>query len=157
MMPTGPTAAPAAADVRGFGYGEHLLVWSWRRIVAGRVHCPVMAQEFVDACGDDAREVFVTLCTFLQALGHASRRQLALQAPDPFGVTSDERQVLTLLAAAQADDRTLFQAHLSWLARPQQRHALKIAACALATALRANRLVLPLPQHAIPARLRWTS
>jgi hypothetical protein len=57
MMPTRQAAAPASADVRGFGYGEHLLVWSWRRIVDGRVHCPVMAQEFVDACGDDAREV----------------------------------------------------------------------------------------------------
>jgi len=31
-------------------------------------------------------------------------------------VTADKRQVLTLLAAAQAEDHTLFQAHLRWLA-----------------------------------------
>jgi hypothetical protein len=72
-------------------------------------------------------------------------------------VTGDERQVLTLLAAAQAEDHALFQAHLRWLARPQQRLELQIAAYALATAPKTNRLVLPLPQLAIPRRMRWTS
>jgi hypothetical protein len=114
MTPTGQAAVRRAAVVRGFGYGEHLLVWSWRRIVTGRVQCPVMAQEFADACSSDAGEVFLILCTFLKALTFASRRQLALRAPDPFGVASDERQVLTLLAAAQSEDRALFQCgHIS--------------------------------------------
>jgi hypothetical protein len=43
-------------------------------------------------------------------------KTLAIGAPDPFSVTADERQVLTLLAAAQTEDHTLFQAHLRWLA-----------------------------------------
>lgn len=37
---------------------------------------------------------------FLKALAFASRRQLVIRAPGPFGVTSDERRVLALLAAA---------------------------------------------------------
>lgn len=150
MMPTGQAPVRTAADVRGFGYGEHLLVWSWRRIVAGRIQCPVMAQEFADACGSDAGEVFLTLCTFLKALAFASRRQLVIRAPDPFGVTSDERQVLTLLAAAQSEDHALFQAHLRWLAPAERRRELQIAAHALATAFRVNNLPLALPPSAIP-------
>jgi hypothetical protein len=141
MMPAGQATA---------GYGEHLLVWSWRRIVAGRVQCPVMAQEFADACGSDAGEVFLTLCTFLKTLAFASRRQLAFRAPDPFGVTADERQILTLLAAAQSEDHTLFQAHLRWLTPPERRGELQIAAHALATAFKANNLPLALPPSATP-------
>jgi len=150
MMPTGQAAVRTAADVRGFGYGEHLLVWSWRRIVTGRVQCPVMAQEFADACGSDAGEVFLTLCTFLKALAFASRRQLVIRAPDPFGVTPDERQILTLLGAAQSEDHSLFQAHLRWLAPPERRRELQIAARALAAAFKANNLLLALPPSATP-------
>ena len=32
-----------------------------------------MAQEFADAYGGDAGEVFLTLCTFLKTLAYASR------------------------------------------------------------------------------------
>lgn len=150
MMPTGQAAAQAASDGRECGYGEHLLVWSWRRIVAGKLHCPVMAKEFADACGKDAGRVFLVLCAFLKALAYASRRQLTIRAPDPFCVTSDERQMLTLLAAAQAEDHVLFQAHLDWLARPARRHELRIAAQALATALDVNNIPLALPPPATP-------
>jgi len=139
-----------ASDARGCGYSEHLLVWSWRRIVTGRIHCPVMAQEFAEACGNAGSKVFAALCTFLRALAAASRRHLAFSAPNPFDVTADERQVLTLLAAAQAEDHALVQAHLRWLARPEQRHELQIAAYTLATTLRANNLPLALPSSATP-------
>ena len=81
MMLMERVAIPAAADMRGLGHGERLLIWSWRRIVAGRPDCPAMAQEFADACGEDGAEVFVTFCTFLQALGFASRKRLAFGAP----------------------------------------------------------------------------
>jgi hypothetical protein len=140
MMPRSEAAVRTADDVRGFGYGERLPVWSWRRIVTGRVNCPVMAREFADACGDDAGDVFLTLCAFLKALAFASRRQLVIRAPDPFGVTADERQVLTLLAAAQSEDRSLFQAYLRWLAPPERRRELQIAAHALTDAFKMNNL-----------------
>jgi len=152
-MLAGSISASHASDahVEGSGYVEHLLIWSWRRVATGRVECPVMAKEFTDVCGEDAREVFATLCTFLKALGFASRRRLNLRAPGWPTMTADERRMLTLLGAAQAGDRALFTAHLCWLARPERRHELQIATCALATALAANNLVLSLPQPSAPA------
>ncbi|MBS0220773.1 MAG: hypothetical protein JSR91_08525 [Proteobacteria bacterium] len=138
-------APRAAPDIGRSGYSEHLLVWSWRRIVEGRIRCPVMAHEFADACGQDGPRAFLALCTFLRALGAASRRQLTLCASNPFDITADERQILTLLAAAQADDHVLFQAHLRWLARPQQRQELQVTAQALAALFKANNLPLALP------------
>lgn len=146
MMPTGQAASAA----RGCGYSEHLLVWSWRRIVEGRIHCPVMAREFTEACGNAGSEVFAALCAFLSALAAASRRRLAFRAPNAFDITADERQALTLLAAAQAKDHALFHAHLNWLARPQRRHELQAAAYALAAVLEANHLPLALPPSARP-------
>ena len=80
-MIEGEHTAARSADVAGFGYGEHLLVWSWRRIAAGRGGCPVIAREFSDACGDDAAEVFATFCTFLRALAYACRRRLQIGHP----------------------------------------------------------------------------
>lgn len=144
-MLSGREAADLAAEARGFGYGEHLLVWSWRRIASGRAHCPVMAREFAEACGEDAAEVFLTFCTFLKALAFATRRQLTIGAPGSLAITPDERQILTLIAAAQAETRSLFEAHLRWLTRPERRHVLELAAGALATALMVNELHLAVP------------
>jgi hypothetical protein len=109
-----------------------------------------MAREFAEACGHAGGEVFAALCTFLRALATTSRRRLVFCAPDPFDVTADERQALTLLAAAQAEDHALFQAHLRWLARPQQRHELEASAYALAAALKASHLPLVLPSSGTP-------
>lgn len=151
-MLAGSTPAPDSPlddpDLRpcGSGYVEHLLIWSLRRIATGRVECPVMAKEFTDACGEDGQEVFATFCTFLKALGYASRRRLSLRAPGWPTLSSNERQLLNLLAAAQAGDHALFEANLCWLTRLQRRHALRIAACALSTALAANQLVLGMSQ-----------
>jgi hypothetical protein len=148
--PTGQAGAQAAVQAesraRDCGYGEHLLVWSWRRIAGGKVHCPVMEKEFCDACGQNAREVFLALCAFLSALTSASRRPLALSAPDPFSVTPDERQILTLIAAAQAENDVLVQAHLRWIAQPTRRHELQFAAFVLAKAFRTNNLPLAVPR-----------
>jgi len=144
------TDAPGA-QVSGSGYAEHLLIWSWRRIATGRVECPVMAKEFTDACGDDAQEVFATFCTFLKTLGFSSRRRLNMRAPGWPTMTADERRILTLLAAAQAGDCALLEAHLCWLTRPHRRHELQIAVCAFATALAASNLVLSLPAPSPPA------
>jgi hypothetical protein len=150
-MQPGRVAASTAADMQGFGYGEHLLVWAWRRIATGQSPCPVMAQAFRHACGEDGPEVFLTLCTFLKALGFASRRHLMMGKPGCPEITADERQVLTLIAAAQAATPALFEAHLRWMTRPPQRHVLKIAAGALGTALKVNQLCLALPDADAPA------
>jgi hypothetical protein len=142
MMLAGREAADTATEAREFGYGGHLLVWSWRRIASGRAHCPVMARQFARACGEDAAEVLLTFHTFLKALAFAARRQLAIGAPCALAITPDERRILTLIAAAQAEMPGLFEAHLRALARPERRHVLQLAAGALATALLVNELRL---------------
>jgi hypothetical protein len=139
------------ADLSGFGYGERLLVWTWRRMATGRGSCPLIAREFSDACGDDAAEVYVAFCAFLRALASASRRRLSIAPPGSFALTGDERQILTLLAAAQADHTAHFEAHLRWLAHSRARQELAGAARLLAASLLANRLQLVLPAAAGPA------
>jgi hypothetical protein len=133
-----------------FGYPEHLLVWSWRRIATGRTCCPLMMDEFAAACGEDGPEVFATFCTFLKALAVASRKQFIIGAPGCVVITADERQVLTLLAAAQTQTPALLEAHLRWIAIPEKRHVLEIATGALARALAFNELSVALPSHEIP-------
>ncbi len=138
-------------DVRGFGYAEHLLVWSWRRIATGRICCPLMMDEFANACGEDGPEVVATYCTFLKALAMASRRRFAIGAPGCRAVTADERQVLILIAAAQAEAPALLEAHLRWIAAPEKRHVLEIATGALTRALCANDLHVARPAYEMPS------
>ncbi|MEI9985338.1 MAG: hypothetical protein WDN69_20380 [Aliidongia sp.] len=150
MMDANFEAEPA----RGFGYGEHLLVWSWRRIAAGRGGCPLIAREFAEICGEDAAEVVATLDTFLRALAFAGRRAFVFGPPGSLTVTADERQILELIAAAQAGRPALFEAHLQWLARPDRRPVLQITAGALATALKVNDLHLTVPEVPAPVACR---
>lgn len=134
----------------GFGYAEHLLIWCWRRIARGHTGCPLVMDELAGACGEDGPEVFVTLCTFLKALALASRRQLTMGTSGSPIITADERQILTLLAAAQADTPALLEAHLRWISFPEKRHILEIATGALARALWVNNLSVPLPTQDAP-------
>ncbi|MGN6148589.1 MAG: hypothetical protein ACTHPD_08635 [Rhizomicrobium sp.] len=106
-----------------------------------------MMDDFAAAFGEDGPEVFATFCTFLQALGFASRRPLIIGAPGCPEITADERQALTLLAAAQADAPAMLEAHLRWIAIPEKRALLEIATNALARALAVNDMVLDLPMQ----------
>jgi hypothetical protein len=137
-------------DGLGLGHAEHLVVWAWRRMVAGHGDCPVLMREFAAACGENGPEVLATLAVFLQILARASRRRLVVGPPVCLALTADERQVLTLLAAAQAGHCAAFDAHLGWLARRETRPALSIGARALANAFADHELELPLP--AMPDR-----
>lgn len=140
-----------AGEVQDFGSAEQMLVWSWRRIATGHACCPLTMDAFAAACGEEGPDVYVTFCTFLQALAVASRRQFLIGAPGCAAVTADERQVLTLLAAAQADAPALLDAHLCWIAIPEKRPVLEIATCALARALCLSDLNLAMPAHPAPA------
>jgi hypothetical protein len=108
--------------IAGLTFGEHLLVWSWRKIVAGGGGCPLIAREFSLSCGEDASEVLATLYTFLQALAYAGRRRLEVGYPGYTSVTTDEWQMLVLIATAQRDDATLKLICESW---PAPRYVLR--------------------------------
>lgn len=139
-----PPAAPPPDSAAAFGYAEHLLIWSWRRVAANREMTPLIGREFADSCGEDAGEVFATFCALLRALAFAGRRVLAVGHPGSLAVTPDERQLLNLVAAAQEGRETLFEAHLRWLAKPEARDVLAMAARGMAAALSANGLTLTL-------------
>jgi hypothetical protein len=137
-------------DVRGFGYGEHLLIWTWRRLATGRAECPAIARAFGEACGEDGADVLATVLAFLQILAQGRRRRLLIGYPTALSLTADERQVLILLAAAQHGEAELLEAHVRWLAGGNHREALKIAARAVARALGAHEVFLPLPPASTP-------
>jgi hypothetical protein len=133
------------SGIPGLTFGEHLLVWSWRKIVTGRGGCPLIAREFSLSCGEDASEVLATLYTFLQALAYAGRRRLKVGYLGYTSLTTNERKMLVLIATAQRDDPASLEAHLQILARAALRPALAIAARALGAALDEHDLRLPLP------------
>jgi hypothetical protein len=151
IMQADDIAALSAEDIAEFGYGEHLLVFAWRRMDAQGTDAAVMPEEFAQACGEDAGEVFNTFCSFLKALAFAGRRGLTLGAPGCLSITADEKMVLTLIAAAQAEMPALLEAHLRWLAEPEKRHVLELATSALAAALEANGLAFTRPAADLPA------
>jgi hypothetical protein len=127
------------------GEGGHLLVWSWRRMVAASPDCTLLALRYAGLCGDDAPEVIATLCTFLQALGYAGRRRLRVGSIGSEGITADERRLLNLVGAALAGNRVCVEAQLIWLARPEARQLVAIMTFALADALAAHQLPVTPP------------
>lgn len=129
-------------DAWRLGCGGHLLVWTLRRIVLHQAVCPVVAHEFVDACGADGAEVLATLRVLLDLLGRAARRRLSIGHPGWLGLTGDERQLVGLVAAAQAGDRLRFDALLCWVARSELRHHVAIAVQALAAAFATHNLLM---------------
>jgi hypothetical protein len=126
---------PTEHEPAGLGQGGQLLIGALRRIAFGHGCSVVTRRDFAIAFPGDANEVFGTFCAFLQALAHAGRRKLRAGRPGSPIPTSDETALLALIAAAQADDQPLLDAHLCWLARPEARIAVAITARALATAL----------------------
>lgn len=120
-----------------------LIVRTFRKILLGNKHCPALARDFVLAYGPDAVEVYMTFCTLLAALAYAGRRPLNAGHPGCDWLTGDERQLLNLIAAAQAEDGELFEAHRRWLVRIELRALLAMTANAFANALRAHGQILP--------------
>jgi len=127
----------------------HLLVWTWRKLVAGEVECPLLAKEYMAFAGGRGLELLEAFGVFLQALGAGSRRLLAVGQPRCAGITGDEAQMLRLIAAAQAEDGELLAAHLAWLVRGQHRDTVERSARYLAATLLECGVVLP-PATAVP-------
>jgi hypothetical protein len=130
-------------------YVELLLVWSWRKIVSSRGNCPGIEREFNEWAGEAGREMLLTYAAFLKALGHGSRRTLSIGHPGLLAFTPDERQVIALLAAAQAGDDVRLSAHLEWLIRADCQCTATIAARTFAQLLADHGVVLT--QRAAPA------
>jgi len=134
-----------------FGEPERLLIWTWRRLALGHGQCPLITREFRALFGEDAGEVLAAVIALLDAMAYAGRRKLTVGFAGCSGLTSDEWRVLVLRAAAQNDRPRLFEAHLTWLARADDRHIMAIGVGALARAFLAHGLCLAPPTPMRPA------
>jgi hypothetical protein len=150
------TTAPAVEDgagpaggVLGLSYGEHVLVWSLRRMAAGRAACPLIAREFAGACGAEAERALAAFGLFFATLARAGRRRLVVAPPGTIGLSSDERLLLAVFASAQAGAAARLRAHLAWLARADEAPRLETAATIVGMALALNGHRLPLPAASI--------
>ena len=126
---------------------EYLLVWSWRLIVTGRGHCPLLARELRNACRDDADEALAAVCRFLCALARARRHRLMVNPPGCLALTCDEAHMLAMIAAAQHREREVLDIHLEWIARSAFREPVRQSVDELAAILDAHRLRLPATTH----------
>jgi hypothetical protein len=136
---------PVAPGVLGLSYGEHLLIWSIRRMATGRASCPLIAREFVDGCGAQAEQAMAAFAAFFAILARGGRRRLVVAPPGAVGLSTDERLLLAIFAAAQAGAAARLRAHLAWVARPQEQSRLEAAATVVAMALALNGHRLPFP------------
>lgn len=129
-------------DVPGLNQGEHLLVWALRRLVIRPDVCGVVDREFTTACGEDAAEVLATLRLFLRGLAYTARRRINIGHPGSCALTTDERQILAMVAAAQQSDHGRLDASICWFARIEARGQLALATRALASAFNAHALAI---------------
>lgn len=149
-MPNLSPSRPPELPLMGLTESQCLIVRTFRKILLGNRNCPALARDFVLAYGADAAEVYMTFRTLLAALAYASRRPLSAGHPGCERLTGDERQLLNLIAAAQAEDADLFEANLRWLARAELRTSLTMTANAFAHALTAHGQMLPVMRVPLP-------
>lgn len=121
----------------------HLLVWTWRKLVAGEVECPILAKEYMSFADGRGLALLEAFSVFLQALGSGARRLMAVGHPHSPGITNDEAQMLRLVAAAQVGDTALLSAHLCWMVRGTAREAAERSVMHLAETLLDCGVVLP--------------
>lgn len=93
---------------------ESLIIRAWRIIVSGRTGCRHLRQAFGSP---DGVEILECSAHFLKELSHGSRRTLCVGDLSSQKITCDERQMLTLLAASQANCHALLRCHLDWLVK----------------------------------------
>lgn len=122
--------------------GGRLLVWTMRRMVIRRGLCALASRDFDREYGGDGGEVLGAFAVFVTMLGHSARRRISVGHPGCCGLTWDERQILSVLAAAQDDDPPRLCALLCWLVRPELQQSLALVARALATAFAVHGLVI---------------
>lgn len=129
---------------------ESLVVRAWRTIILGHDGCRALGKAF--GCPNGI-QLIEAVATFLRALNHGSRHILDVGHPSCQAITFDERQMLTVIAAAQADEDALLLSHLTWLVRSDRREDVAQAVHGLGRLLQARGMRLPLPaQKAFSSR-----
>lgn len=138
---------------------ELFVVWSLRHARARPWDSCALAEAHLRAFGlAEVERALAGFAALRGALAMHARRRLSLNGCACGAVSADERAVLTLVAAAQADAQAHADALAAWLCRPAGQPPLIEAARAYAAALARRGLLLPLrrpprpPGRAAPLR-----
>lgn len=105
-------------SVQELSEGERLVVWAFRRWIAGRDQLPMLAREFDRQFrAADARQALIALDAAMTALTrHARRTIIHHQACCPC-LAADEVCVISIVAALQNDATEAARAMAQWLVR----------------------------------------
>ena len=123
---------------------ERLVVWSFRRWVSGTENWSLVDHEFRRQFGEGAAHgALRSFAMFVEALRCHARRVIRYHQPGCPCLGCDEVCVLTLVTAAQSEDRNLAQATGRWLVRAEGVAPLLEAAAALGRAMARRELCLP--------------
>lgn len=145
MTQTTQTAPERLSDLT---QGEHLLLWAFRATAFGKGDCRILRRTFDMSCGFAGLEALAAIKVLVSEIRRSGRRELILAVPGSYDLTHDERLVLAVFAAAQAEDYARMEAHLVWLTGRAVAPPFGAAACLVAQAFSMNGLVLRLPPMA---------
>ncbi len=112
-MPS-PVSDAAPTDLRELRYAQHFCVWALRTSVACSPQCRVLLREFDRAFAGQVDRGLAAWHGLIRSLAGARRRML-IGRPGHIALAHDERSLLALLAAAQADERERFMAHARFI------------------------------------------
>lgn len=143
-------ALPQTAE--GLTAGERLLLWSFRAWVTDpRMHALVWREFARIFPPDEASLALRALEVSIGTIARHARREIVHHPICCTRIAPDERAVMSIFAAAQAEQTTIAIRHADWLVRPSGAGALVAAASALALAMIENDLMLPYRGHAVGA------
>lgn len=121
-----------------------LIIHAWRKMIFSQGVCRISGK----ALGESAA-IAEAIALFLKRLSSGSRRMLTVGHPGCPELTSDERQMIAVIAASQVEDDVLQFSHLSWLVQSDHREAVAEAANLLGHLLGRQGLYFPLPEPQI--------
>jgi hypothetical protein len=141
------TDTPDTAPVwlRDLTQGEHLLLWAFRAAAFGKPDCPIVRRTYDMSCGFAGLEALSAIKVFVSELRRRGRREVKVALPGTFALSRDEQLLISVFAAAQAQDYARMEAHLIWLTGRDAGPPFGAAACLVAEALGMSGFVLRLP------------
>jgi len=136
--------APWPTRVQQLGEAERLVLWAFRRWVAGPEQLPMLAREFGRQFRRaDARPALRALDAALAALSRQARRTIHHHQPCCACLGADEVCILSIVAALQGGAPAAARAMAQWLVRAGGVDAFVAALADLAACLSASGLDLP--------------
>lgn len=127
-----PEVAPGLSAV------DRMIVSTGRLVAHGLGACPPIANTFAILCGAEAKDALNAFRMLLWQLRDNGWRRLRIPPPGSDDPSHDERAILGLIAAAQAQDQALLEARLRWLIKRDARRCVETAATVVGMALAMN-------------------